>query len=231
MNPTLTKLSLCRIQYGIHPSKIIVTVIKNLRNLQELELDMSVQSGEIATFAKCIPFLCALTSLKVLKLNLNSSSATLLSAVLQRKGTPIEHMRLSQGIIDTECVKYISHMKELKVLELNEIHGLTDGHMIELAKGLGHQLEILLLESFTAADLTMTGLKDMLPYATKMTLLSLYSDKMTIDAESYEVMLSILQNRPEKVKFLLKLIDNEGQVEVSEKVLKENDDIFDIDHN
>lgn len=163
--------------------------------------------------------------------NLNSLPCKLPSFGFNTKGTPIQHMRLSHGIISTECVTNISQMKELKILELNEISGLNDGHITELAKGLGHQLEKLRFEGSTAVNLTVTGLKHMLRYAVKLTVLYLESCNITIDVESYEVMLNILQNRPEKIKFSLVLRGRRGNVKVSEEVLMENDDVFHIDHD
>lgn len=232
LNPTLTKLAVCRIEFPIHPSNIIATVVKNLRNLEEFELDMLVlQPAQIEKFVKCVIILSTVTSLKVLKLNLNNLPCGLPSRAFVMKDTPIEYMQLSHGKISTKCVTYITQMKRLKVFELNEIAGLIDDHMIELAKGLGHQLEKLRFTGSTAVNVTMDGLKNMLPYATKLNLLSLGSTKIKIDAESYEVMLNILQNRPEKVKFLLKLRDSGGKVEVSEKVLMENDDVFSIEYD
>lgn len=68
-------------------------------------------------------------------------------------------MKLSNGKIDTTAVNDIAQMKQLKILELCYISKLTDEHLIELAKGLGSQLEKLQLDGSTAKNLTTMGLK------------------------------------------------------------------------
>lgn len=73
-----------------------------------------------------IRYLDGLKSLKVLKLKLNCKSITEpLAIVLIKSAIPIEHMRLVNGTVDADTFKVISKMKQLKVLELCDIDGLT----------------------------------------------------------------------------------------------------------
>lgn len=144
-------------------------------------------------------------------------------------GPLIEHMHVYKGIIDTATIKTVSQLQQLKVLELDYLHNLTDEHMIMLATGLGSKLEKLQLKNFTTANLITNGLKMMLPFATKLSLLTLKSTKITINADDYMEMLRVLRKRPEKTKLTLELIDNGGQVKVDETILLENRDLFYID--
>lgn len=114
-------------------------------------------------------------------------------------------------------------MKQLTVLELRDIRNLTDEHMITLAKGLGLKLEQLQLGGSTAKNLTMVGLKKMLPFTTKLSLLTIESKKITIGADDYEEMLSTLKKRPKPVKLRIELTARvRGQVQVNEQVQNEN---------
>lgn len=224
MNSTITKLSLFGyLSHGTKPTETIRTIVQSLPNLLELELqmEMPIENGD---FTESIHHLGQLSFLKVLKLHLNWESATPLIAVLTANASSIEHIKLSNGKINAETVDAISQMKPLKMLELCNISGLIDEHMIKLAKGLGSQLEKLQLRSSTAKSLTTIGLKKMLPFATKLSLLTLESWKMIIDADDYKVMLQTLQKRPEKIMLSFEL--NGGQVDVPKTILIENRDIL-----
>lgn len=120
-------------------------------------------------------------------------------------------------------------MQQLKVLVLFGIERFTDDYMFCLAKGLASQLEKLQLEDCTAKDLTTNGLKKMIPFATKLSLLTVESTKVKIDADDYNAMLNTLQERPERIMFLLELTGNRTQVEVSEAMLMENRQNFYIE--
>lgn len=92
-------------------------------------------------------------------------------------------------------LKCISQMKQLKVLELNDIDGLTDERKIKLAKGLGPQLEKLHHEGSMAKNLTTIVLRKMLPFATKLSLLTLKLTTINIDADHHKAILATTQKR------------------------------------
>lgn len=227
LHPTLTKVSL--LQHGfsnICASKTLRTIVQNLPHLVELELNLHTFNR--AEFAETLSCLGSLASLKMLKLNLNSQSAAHLN-VLTAKAIPIENMRLIKGKIDTETIKIISKMKKLKVLEFCNIDGLNDENLIELAKGLGSQLEKLQMEESTAANLTSIGLKKMLAYTTKLSFLALKSTTIVIDMDDYKSILRTLQKRPEEIGLFLILSGIGDQIEVSENILMKNRDTLRID--
>lgn len=228
-HPTLRKLSLAQVGYpSVCASKTMLTIAQNLPNLLELEVNMNtINRTEFAASLFCLG---TLTSLKVLKLNLNSQPVANLNVLIQ-KTIPIEHLRLSNGTIGIVTAETISKMTKLKVLELCDIDGLTDGNLIELAKGLGNRLERLQLEESTAANLSAIGLKKMLAYTTQLSFLSLKSTTIGIGTDDYKTMISTLRKRPNNIRLLIELSGYGDQVEISEQISMENCDLLQIIEN
>ena len=107
----------------------------------------------------------------------------------------IEHLEIFNAKIDMEFVETISQMKQLKGLVLRGVNDLSDEHLICLAMGLGSQLEILRLEdSSTAKYLTTSGLKTMLTFATKLSVLKVQLETIKIDVKDYNAMRNIQWN-------------------------------------
>lgn len=220
LNPTLIKLSFIGLgERDISVSKTLHTIAENLPNLLELEFQHCAYYND---FTKSLPHFGKLTSLKALNLDLITISAKQLCDVLTANDTPIECLRLNFGNIDTDAIKSISKMKNLKILVLCDTGNFTDDSLMELAKDLGHQLDKLELLSLTAVNLTTIGLKKMLPFATKLSLFSLYSKTITIDLDDYKMILDAVKKRPEKRKLLLELTGQRGQVHVPKTMLLEN---------
>lgn len=212
-----------------NPSRTVLAIVQHYSNLQEFEFKMRITVD--AELTQCVRHLDYLTSLRVLKFNLNGKSVERLGTILTANALPIEHMELICGVIDTEAVKAIAQMNRLKVLELWNVIGLTDEHLVELAKGLGSRLETFKLDGKTAYEITTIGVKLMLTFAIKLSHLSLKTDKLIINANDYQEMLETVQKRPEIVQFVLQLFGNGNQVNVNKTVLMENRDCFDIDEN
>lgn len=194
-----------------------------------VELDLSLIFKSDGKFAKSFRHLGRLKSSKVLKLDLRFKSAAPLCAVLTTNAIPIEHLKLTDGIIDAKAVKDILQMKRLKVLELDCIEGLTDEHIIELAKELGTRLEKLQLEDYTVVNITKIGLKKMLPFAKKLSFLTLKPIQIRYGDDDYQAMLKMVLERPEKCSLLIELTGAGGQIKVSDAILMKNCDIFYID--
>lgn len=228
VNRTMTKLSLLGVR-GIRD------IVQNFPNLVKLEFNAVWAFVEVASafndynFIRMIHHLGDLTQLKVLKLNLDGKSAASLCAALIAKAIPIEHLQFYNGICDDSTIANISQMKQLKVLELCDMDCLTDQHMIRLAKDLGSHLEKLQLKGSTAESLTTIGLKKMLPFATKLSLLTLKSETITIDADDYDAILNTLRKRPEKTALLFTFISGGRKVNVMGTIQMENRHIFNID--
>lgn len=212
---------------GTHQTDVFRMIAENFSNLVELDFNVvGMDDFFMAELPTNLHLLSRLKSLKVFKLNLNKKSVAPLTPVLAKNATPIEHLELSNGIINAEAIKAISQMNRLKVVGLNNIRGLTDEHMVELAKGLGPQLEKMQLEGSKTENLTTIGLKKMLRFATKLSFLKMKSTKIKIDADDYNSMLDTVQKRPEKVALLLELTGRVNQVKVDETILAKNQEIF-----
>lgn len=226
LNPTITKLSFVGLrERDISVSRTLRTIAENLRNLLELEFQQCEYCDD---FAKSLPHLDKLTSLKVLKLDLTTISAKQLCDVLIANDTPIECLRFYFGEIDIDAIKSISQMKKLKIFGLCHTKNFTDNTLMHLAKDLGPQLEKLELLCSTAQNITTIGLKKMLPFATKLSLFSLYSETVTIDLDDYRTMLDAIKKRPEKRGLLLELTGQSGQIHVPKTMLLENCDTLHI---
>lgn len=226
-NSNVTKLSVIICEF----SKIFRNVVQNLPNLVELEIKENRWYD--TNLAADIRSLGYLTALKVFKFYFNgsllSSSSSLISALTENPNISIEHLELGSARIDTIAVKAIAQMKQLKILELRDIHNLTEDHIIELTKALGPQLKKLECHS-KIENLSTIGIRKMLSFATKLSLLTLKSTTITIDEYDYKALLSTLQKRLEKIPLLIKLTWGEkNQVQVDEAILAENRDIFYIE--
>lgn len=197
LNIIALNLSLMKISFRsftndvLRAPEIMHTIIQNRPNLQELQLDVLFPFFvREKTLTETRAYLGGLKSLNVLKFNLNWESTALLVSVLTTNAIPIANMHLFNGTIDTEAINDISKMQQLKILKLDDIRGLTDEHIIELAKSLDLRLEKLQLDGTTAKNLTTSGLKKMLPFATKLSLLTVESTTIKIDADDYKAMLN-----------------------------------------
>lgn len=226
LNPSLTKLSFIGLPSRfISTAKTLQSIATNLPHLVELEF----QHCDYGTdFGKYLKHFGKLTSLKVLKFDLIAVTAKQLADSLTANDAPIEQLRLNYGKIDDDALNSISHMKQLKILELCYTENFTDENLIELAKRLGHQLEKLELEKSTAEKLTTIGLKKMLPFAVKLAVLILTSPTIEIDANDYSTMLNQVEKRPEKCNLLLKLFGEGNQVHVPEESRLKHRDTFHI---
>lgn len=220
LNPTLLRLSFIELSdRDISVSKTLYSIAQKLPNLLELEFQYCSYCND---FVKNLPHLAKLTSLKVLKIDLITITAKQLSDLLTANDTPIEHLKLNFDKIDKDAIESISKMKKLKILELCDTE-FTDNDLMELAKGLGHQLEKLRLSNSTAKNLTMIGLKKMLPFATKLSYFTMNSETITIDLDDYRTMLDVVKKRAEKRSLLFELT---GQIYVPKTILLENCDIL-----
>lgn len=223
VNQTITKLSLLGIDHAVDYSDTVRAIAQNMPNLIELEFNLPT------VFIDAICCLGDLAFLKVLKLNLHRESVAPLSAALIANATPIEHLQLINGTFNAKAIENISQIKLLKNLELCNMDFFTNERMILLAKGLGSHLEKLQFRGFTGTDLTTIGLKKMLPFVKKLSLLTLKSATMTIDVDDYKAMLGTIQKRPEQAKLTLEFISEKGQVNIPETIQEENRHMFQID--
>lgn len=225
LNPTLLKLSFVGLdRRDISVAKTLHSIAEKLPNLLELEFRACTYSGD---FAKSLAHLAKLTSLKVLKIDLTTITAKQLGDTITANGIPIEHLRLDFGEINEDAIKSISQMKNLKMLELSCTR-CTANNLMELAKGLGQQLEKLGLLNSTAKNLTTIDVKKMLPFAAKLSYFTVNSDTITIDLDDYKTMLDVIKKREDERRLIFELIGRKGQVHIPKAIQLENCDIFNI---
>lgn len=229
-NPKISKFTLLGLtdHNSISHSRIIRAIVQNLPNLEDVEFNMPTAFVE-DDFDVAIRCLADLTHLKVLKINLNEKSAAPLTAAITENESKIEHLQLIRGTFNAEAIGNISQMKQLTVLELCNMSYFTDERMIELVGKLGPHLERLEIRGYTGEDLTTIGLKKMLPFAAKLSNLTLKSTEMTIDADDYKDILKTLQKRAEKLKFSFEFISGGEKVNVPKAIQVDNHHILHID--
>lgn len=216
-NPTLIKLSF--VNNRMKSTDVIRLIAHNLCNLQELKFDEKAHN--VMKFEQNILELIHLHSLKVLKLNFNSISVAPLMVALAENEIPIEHLSLDKGFINTEAIKSISQFKRLEIIELNEIQQFDDKLLVELAMGLPDIKEIHLTD--IEHGLSTIGLKRMLPFVEKLSLLKLKSiSNITIDLDDYKTLLKIVQSRKCELQLVIELKTNEKSVDVPNELSTAN---------
>lgn len=210
ISSAITKLSLIGYKFGVtEPAEMAEIIAQNLPNLRELDLTIR-KMMKYNVFLKTIEHLGRLSSLKVFKLDLNGQMATPLNVDLLSNASTIEYLKLSNGEINTKTVDSISQMKYLKILEFDDIKGLSDEHMIIFTNGLGSQLETLWLKSWTAKNLTIIGLERMLPFLKKLSMHTLESTKIIYHVDVNKLMRYTFQKRPENMTLFFEFIRNKN---------------------
>lgn len=213
-NPTLIKLSFNQVFDVPHALHLIG---ENLSNLQHFEL---METNYELNFQTDVRSIGQLASLKVLKLNFNWLKAAPLLSALATNSTPIEHLKMERVWIDDVAVDSISKMKKMKILEVDGGRDLTNEHLIEFAKELPDLQE---LELYSAAELTMLGLKQIIKHGTKINLLKLKSNgDLAINIDDYNEILHIVLNRTGKSNLLVEITTDYNVVTVPEEILNEN---------
>lgn len=228
LNPKLKRLSILR-NSDINPSKTLLSISKNLRNL--VELDFQEVTHALHEFEKSVAHLDRLKWLKVLKLDFRSLPVSPLMKGLVAIQAPIEHLKIKRGEMDIDAIMAISQMKHMQFLELSEVDALTDEYLIKLAEEL-HRLKEIHLEDLSYAPTTI-GVLEVLSYAKRVSVLSLKSvENFTIDVDDFETILSIVKSRPEKFKLFIQIMHNgeKGKkVDVPEAILLKNNNYLHID--
>lgn len=228
LNPKLKKLSILR-NGDINPTKTLLSISKNLRNL--VELDFQEVTRALHEFAKSVVHLDRLKCLKVLKLDFKTLPVAPLMKGLAANRAPIEHLTIKRGEMDIDAIKAISQMKYMQFLELSGVQALTDEHLIRLAKEL-HRLKEIHLEDLSDVP-TTSGLLGILSYAKNVSVLHLKSvGNFTINADDLENILKIVKSRPKRIKLLIQLMHNgeKGRkFDVPEEILFKNNNYLTID--
>lgn len=201
-NPTLIKLTI-----GYHwetfPTYLFVSISENLPNLTELEINEIYCENRIHLEER-IQLLGKLRSLEVLKLEMCGTKIAPLARRLVKNKTAIEHLKLNDGVIDDDAVEWLSRLKQVKILILSEIAGLTAKHSIYLAKELPKLSEFYFDSISDCFDIF--AMRKIITNAKKLSKLSLESIRgIEIDENDYKSLLKIVQSRAENIQLLIEI--------------------------
>lgn len=232
LNPTLENLTITE-NYELLSSNTIQSISKNLPHLVKLDFEQPSLDEDDSNFLKNADTLGQLNSLKSLTFHLNyCDSALPLMRALANGNVPIEHLKLLGGSIHNDSVKFMSQLKKMNIFELNDVDGLTNEMLVELA------MEWPEIESFRFVtdifhNITIAGLKKCVKHAKKLANLTLDGelDSCTIEVIDYEELLEMVKNRPEQVQLTIKIIDAGGVVNVPVSILNENREWLAIEEN
>lgn len=234
-HPTLIKLS---IEVAMMISSVFRAIGQHAKNLQELEVtwhfyhlnDNNEQTQSDAAF------MGQLSSLKKLKLHLDSVALLAVLNALVAGSVPIENLEIlfTESIKD-DAMECILQLKQIKILHLETIEEscVTDADVIEMAKCLPELEKLHLIDSHIInerhSQLTAIGLRNMLKHANKLELLKIRSmDSIKIEVDDYKAMLSTVQERKEKVPLVIEIYGKGDQVDVPAAVLAQNQSTFNI---
>lgn len=219
MNSSLKKLVL---EHNHELNSVIIFGIigRLFSNLVDLEIDQPFRDN--CRFDLMVQNLGRLSSLKALKLNFNSMSVATLMRALAIKQVQIEQLKIINGDIDTDAINSMAQLNQMKTLELDDINGLIDEHVIALAKSL-IKLQDLALNGSTANGISVSTLKKIVSHAPKLSSLTLNAaSSLSIDLDDYNIILKAIQNRPDNVPLMVRVTSAGKVINVPENILRMN---------
>lgn len=226
-NPDLIELCITK-PTQFRTSNVYRLIGQHMPKLRVLEFYLSCDQPTQSDF-NCTG---QLHSLEKLVLDLNGLEVEPLAKMLTANVLPINFLNLQNGLIDKYAIKYISQLKQITILELDEINGLSDELLIFLAKNLPNLRWIQLTEN-PNDSLTIIGLIQMLDYAKNLRLLKFGfsqddDDDFTfiVNTDDYKTMVNTIRHRPEKINLRIMIFGKEIKINVDETVLNENKEIL-----
>lgn len=206
-NQSLKRLSIIKCD---QVSSTVFGVVGKLDQLEEFEFQPNEFIPELA-FQNDMVFLSSLKQLKTFKLNcLNSPVSKLLADFFEHR-IAIEHLELANGPMDDATFKNIKNLKTVKILKLNEMTELVPDQILGFGK------ELKQLEQFhvkTRANITQYSIKRMLAEANQLSCLKIDAPNFTVNQNTYQEMLHIIQKREKFVKLELTIYGDNQQLAV-----------------
>lgn len=148
-----------------------------------------------------------LHSLQKLAVSFGSFKIPTFLSKLAENAVSLDHFSL-KSLINSWDIEYMVKLTKLNVIEFKSIHGLTDDHIIKLAKKLLH-LRTVRLTGRSGKKITTGDLRTMLQDTKTLSHLTLdwpyTSNNPLIDFDYYRFMLNTAKDRPEKMKLTLQL--------------------------
>lgn len=223
-NPALKAL---RIDARYSSTHAIRVIGQNMLGLKELNLDLSIDN--LQHFQNDVVYIAQLRSLKALSLNFNGREVAPLASALASNNVPIKNFYIGHGAVDGIAIERILQLKQINTLELRDIDGFTEEHLIAFAKSLP-ELRNMHLTGLNVG-LTPVGLLQTLRYAENLRNLSLddwMTTGCTINTDDYKAMVDIVKNRPKKVRLCIDIYCKTIKVNVPESILLEYREILSI---
>lgn len=212
-------------------------IAENLHNLVELELEFSSLLHEIeesTDLETSLQFLSNLSKLKALRLNFGFDGPWSISPLMNALATaqsPLEEILLNNARITDDAIENMSKLKQLNVIQLKEVYGLTNDLVIQLSKELP-QLQQFILRESSGKNITATTLKTMIRHSMKLSYIEISeADSLSIDSSDYFSMLETIQNRPDKIRLLITLTGSGDILNVPEETVAQNQEYLLIDEN
>ncbi|XP_055313523.1 uncharacterized protein LOC129574906 [Sitodiplosis mosellana] len=218
-------LSICSSTRSV-PSRIC-QAIGELKDLKELELDEQGLGDCEKTFRQICRHLLELNHLKVLKLNCHGYSVQYLVEGLTANNVAIEHLSLKDGRFDEgfNVATAISKLESIKILKLFVMGNVNNAHLLVMAKGLKLLTELVVLGWFSV-NVTQQGIVRMLRETARLSCLKIVARSFKFNINTYNEMLTIVQNRSEHIKLQLSFgnqfvapFDPEGTLRSNDKWL------------
>lgn len=182
--------------------RFISEMIPNL-----VELEFYYQISHLTPSSHLWQSLSNLNNLKVLKFSCLGLNVLPLVAALASKNIPIEHLMLYFGEIDDNGIENVSKLKNIKILMLSNIHGLSENQLVKLSEELPKLQELYLCGNrYNKFKVSTIVIKKMLRYANKLSLLKLnnpMSLSTDFDIADYKDILKIVLDRINNIKLLI----------------------------
>lgn len=197
--PKLKKLSI-KNHLGTY-WEILLLISENAKQLQSLEYLTSVNNlfdGERIHGHFHFHYLTEL------KLQFNGSSIHPLVHALAENKIPIEHLKIIRGEINEDGINSLTRLERLEVLELFRCVNWSDDHLNLLANKMPNLRELHLFSG--SHHMSITGLKQMIKCANKLTLLTLKRIyNICIGIDDYMDILAAIQMRPEMKRLVIEV--------------------------
>lgn len=194
----------------------IFKAIGKLEHLQEFKYAYGDHYTE-QSFQSDLRHLVLLKNIKILKLDFYYSSPSSFIENLITSSVAIEHLVLINGIGNDSLFENIAKMNTLKALELFDIVGLKENHILYFAKNL-KQLEMLTIKG--EITLTRQGIKTIVREAKQLTCLKIELPEFTLTLPIYLEILDIMQKREESVVLNVTIFGYKEQMAVPDEVAK-----------
>lgn len=200
--PTVKRLSIVKCWFTTIK---IFEVIKDMEHLEELEFQLNHPIASEEIHGQYLMHLTLLKKLKVLKLGCNGKSVQQLIDGFCAKKIAIEHLELADGVLDMATVRAIAELKTIKVLKFNNMTEFADHLWVPITNGL-HQLEEFHIK--TTANISQFRIKQLARAANRLTCLKIDAKDFDLSADTYDAILSAVQNRNDKTHLAITIYDD-----------------------